>query len=333
MISPPILSANANARADFPLAVGPAISQTGASSEISPMLAALTLVSPDPAALSAAADLAHEAVSRADAVVKDRVRLGPDALDLALEAEDLAPLRGALNAALADLPADFCVQPEAGREKRLFIADMDSTMISCECLDELADYAGLKAEIAAITERAMRGELAFEPALRERVGRLKGLPLEDLERCYLDRVRLNPGARTLVRTLSQHGVETVLVSGGFEFFTSRVAAAAGFASHQGNRLLDDGAHLTGQVADPILGREAKLEALHLHAARLGIDPSAAIAIGDGANDLAMIEAAGLGVAYRAKPVVAAQAHAKVDHADLTALLYFQGYSAQDFVTD
>ncbi|MEW6597500.1 MAG: phosphoserine phosphatase SerB [Pseudomonadota bacterium] len=297
------------------------------------MLAALTLVSPDPAALNLAADRASEAVSRAGAVVKDRVRLGPDALDLALEADDLAPLRDVVNVALADLPVDVCLQAEAGRKKRLFIADMDSTMISCECLDELADYAGLKAEIAAITERAMRGELAFEPALRERVSRLKGLPLEDLERCYVDRVRLNPGARTLVRTLAQHGVETVLVSGGFEFFTSRVAAAAGFASHQGNRLLDDGAHLTGEVADPILGREAKLEALHLHAARLGVDPSAAVAIGDGANDLAMIGAAGLGLAYRAKPVVAAEADARIDHADLTAVLYFQGYASDAFVRD
>lgn len=262
--------------------------------------------------------------------VKTRTRLGPDALDLALEADDLPRLRAAVNGALAHRPVDFCLQAEAGRKKRLFIADMDSTMISCECLDELADYAGLKAEIAAVTERAMRGELAFEPALRERVARLKGLPLTDLERCYQERVRLNPGARTLVRTLAHHGVETVLVSGGFEYFTSRVAQAAGFAAHQGNRLLDDGARLTGEVAEPILGREAKLEALHLHAARLGVSPSAAVAIGDGANDLAMIGAAGLGLAYRAKPVVAAEADARIDHADLTAVLYFQGYASDVF---
>jgi phosphoserine phosphatase len=210
---------------------------------------------------------------------------------------------------------------------------MDSTIIGCECLDELADYAGVKAEIAAITERAMAGELAFEPALRERVSRLAGLPVAALQRCYDERVRLNPGARALVRTMAANGARCVLVSGGFAFFTERVAAAAGFHDHRANRLLDDGQRLTGDVAEPVLGREAKLDALQAEAAALGAPLDATLAVGDGANDLAMIEAAGLGVAYRAKPVVAARADARVDHADLTALLYFQGYRAADFVTD
>jgi phosphoserine phosphatase len=208
---------------------------------------------------------------------------------------------------------------------------MDSTIIGCECLDELADFAGVKAEVSAITERAMRGEIGFEGALRERVGMLKGLPLEALQRCYDERVRLNPGARTLVATMAAHGARCALVSGGFTFFTRRVAEAAGFHDQRANVLIDDGAGaLTGQVGDPILGREAKLSALQAEAAALGIALDAAIAIGDGANDLAMIEAAGLGVAYRAKPLVAAQADARIDHADLTALLYFQGYRAEQF---
>jgi phosphoserine phosphatase len=179
----------------------------------------------------------------------------------------------------------------------------------------------------------MRGELAFEGALRERVGMLKGLPVTALQAAYDERVRLNPGARTLVRTMAAHGARCVLVSGGFTFFTSRVAEAAGFHDNRANTLIEAGEVLTGQVGEPILGREAKLTALKEEAAAQGLDLSQTLAIGDGANDLAMIEAAGLGVAYRAKPIVAAQADAKVDHADLTALLYFQGYRADEFVTD
>ena len=249
-----------------------------------------------------------------------------------IETDDLERLSQTVDAAVASLPVDACVQPVDGRAKRLLIADMDSTIISCECLDELADYAGVKAEIAEVTERAMRGELAFEPALRARVARLQGLPLSALQRCYDERVRLNPGARTLIRTMAAHGARCVLVSGGFEFFTSRVAELAGFHDNRGNRLIDDGERLTGEVGDPILGREAKLEALKREAAALGVGLDQTIAIGDGANDLAMIMAAGLGVAYRAKPVVAAQARARIDHADLTALLYFQGYRRDAFTT-
>ncbi|HQP20561.1 MAG TPA: phosphoserine phosphatase SerB, partial [Phenylobacterium sp.] len=201
------------------------------------------------------------------------------------------------------------------------------------CLDELADFAGKKAEVSAITERAMRGELEFEGALRERVAMLKGLPVADLQLAYDQRVRLNPGARTFVRTMAAHGARCWLVSGGFTFFTSRVAAAAGFHADRANTLGEAAGALDGTVGEPILGREAKLAALKEQAVAGGLDLTETLAIGDGANDLAMIGAAGLGVAYRAKPIVAEQADAKVDHADLTALLYFQGYAAADFVTD
>ena len=288
----------------------------------------LTLVSPDRSALAEG----QGRLAAALGAVKAQA-LGPDAVDLSLAADDLAHARQATDEALADLPVDACVQPQEGRRKSLFLADMDSTIIGCEGLDELADFAGVKAEVAAVTERAMRGEIAFEPALRERVARLKGLPLSALDRCLDERVRLNPGARTLVRTLAADGVRTVLVSGGFESFAGPVAGMAGFAHHHANRLLDDGAALTGEAAEPILGRDAKLAALTLHAQHLRVPLTATMAVGDGANDLAMIEAAGLGVAYRAKPVVAARAHARVNHADLTALLYFQGYPRAAFAAD
>ena len=262
--------------------------------------------------------------------VKETRYLGPDCIDKHVEGADAPTLRKAAEAAIADLPVDVCVQPLQGRRKRLLIADMDSTIIGCECLDELADFAGKKAEIAEITERAMRGELEFEGALRERVGKLTGLETTALQRCYDERVRLNPGAAVLVKTMASSGARCVLVSGGFEFFTSRVAQAAGFQANRANSLLEQEGRLSGMVGEPILGREAKLQALRDEAEALGIDLAETLAIGDGANDLAMIGAAGLGVAYRAKPIVAAEADARVDHADLTALLYFQGYRAEEF---
>jgi len=298
---------------------------------------AVTLVSPDPAMIPAAQERVELALPVLSATVAGRRLLGPGALDLAVEAfltlspgEILTAVRQAVSEALKGLPVDFAVQAAEGRRKKLFIADMDSTIIGCECLDELADFAGVKAEVAAITERAMAGEIGFEGALRERVAMLKGLDRGALQRCYDQRVQLNPGAWTLVNTLRAKGVRCVLVSGGFTFFTERVAEAAGFQADRANRFVEDGEVLSGEVYEPILGREAKLVALREEAAQLGVLPSAAIAIGDGANDLAMIEAAGLGVAYRAKPVVAAQAAARIDHADLTALLYFQGYAFEDF---
>ena len=217
------------------------------------------------------------------------------------------------------------------RRKKLLLADMDSTIINVECLDELADMAGLKPQIAAITERAMRGELEFEAALKERVGMLKGLKLDALERTYAERVRLNPGAKSLLATMRANGAHTMLVSGGFGYFTRRVAEAAGFHAERGNTLLDDGTALTGEVTTPILGREAKLKALEEAVASLKIDFAETLAVGDGANDLAMIRKAGLGVAYYAKPVVAEAAGAAIHHNDLTALLYLQGYSDDEIV--
>jgi phosphoserine phosphatase len=220
---------------------------------------------------------------------------------------------------------DFNVLPAANRRKKLLVADMDSTIIACECLDELADIAGLKPRVAAITERAMRGEIEFEPALRERVALLKGLSLDALERTYRERVPLNPGAKALVATMKAHGVRTLLVSGGFTYFTERVAAEVGFDEHQANILLDDGHLLTGTVQEPILGRQAKLVALETEVKRLAIEVTDVLAVGDGANDLDMIDRAGLGVAYHAKPVVADAAGACIAHGDLKALLYLQGY--------
>lgn len=230
-----------------------------------------------------------------------------------------------------DLGLDINLLPAGPRHKKLLVADMDSTIINVECLDELADMAGLKPQIAAITERAMRGELEFEGALRERVAMLKGLKLDALERTWLERVRLNPGAKSLIATMRAGGAHTMLVSGGFGYFTRRVAEAAGFHAERGNTLLDDGERLTGEVGMPILGRAAKLDALDEAVARLGIGFAESLAVGDGANDLAMIRKAGLGVAYHAKPVVAAAAGAAIDHNDLTALLYLQGYSDDEIV--
>lgn len=250
-----------------------------------------------------------------------------------IDKEALALLALEVRNSLGGLAIDVVCQPEAGRRKKLFLADMDSTMIGQECIDELADLVGMKEHVSAITERAMRGELEFEGALRERVAMLAGLPEDQLERAYAERVRLNPGARTFVRTLAASGARCVLVSGGFEFFTRRVATQAGFHEDRANRFVVSEGRLTGEVEAPILGREAKLAALVSEAARLGLDLSQTAAIGDGANDLAMIGAAGLGLAYRAKPVVAAQADAQIDHADLTAALYFMGFTEAEFVRD
>lgn len=227
---------------------------------------------------------------------------------------------------------DWAITPAANRRKRLLISDMDSTIIGQECLDELADFAGLKAEVSAITERAMRGELDFAGALTQRVAMLKGLKLEALAACHEQRVRLNPGARELVATMKAHGARCVLVSGGFRYFTSRVAAMAGFDADRANTLIDDGAALTGAVGMPILGREAKLAALLEETAALGLTADDALALGDGANDLDMIRAAGLGIAYKAKPIVAAETRARIQHTDLRAALFFQGYGVSEVVT-
>lgn len=229
---------------------------------------------------------------------------------------------------------DFLIVPAAGfGRKQLLICDMDSTIIGQECIDELADFAGKRSQIEDITDRAMRGELDFEAALVSRVAMLSGLPLTALEKTLQERITLNPGARLLVRTMKKHGARTVLVSGGFTYFTSRVAALAGFDSHRGNRLLDDGIRLTGDVARPILGREAKRAALMEESAAVASMPSEAVAIGDGANDLDMICCAGLGIAYRAKPLVAAAAGGVIRCTDLRTALFYQGYHAGEFAGD
>jgi phosphoserine phosphatase len=226
---------------------------------------------------------------------------------------------------------DVAIQPLAHRRKNLLVADMDSTMIGQECIDELADLIGLKTHVSAITERAMRGEIAFEPALRERVALLKGLPASVIDEVIGKRITLTPGGRILVATMRAHGAHTVLVSGGFSLFTQTIAEMIGFDENHANTLLVENGIMTGYVDEPVLGREAKLDTLLEVARYLRLPLEQTMAVGDGANDLAMIERAGLGVAYHAKPAVAAAAHVRIDHGDLTALLYLQGYRREDFV--
>jgi len=245
--------------------------------------------------------------------------------------EDATVLADRLRAARGDLPIDVVVQPAATRRKSLFLADMDSTMIGQECIDELADYAGLKDHVAAITERAMRGEIEFEPALRERVALLKGLSSSVIDEVLRDRITLTPGGRELVATMRAHGGHTCLVSGGFTLFTRTVAAQLSFDDNRANELLMADGKLTGEVREPILGRAAKLATLLELREAYDVDAIDTLAIGDGANDLSMLQEAGLGVAYHAKPAVAAAAHARIDFGDLTALLYAQGYKRSEFV--
>ena len=232
---------------------------------------------------------------------------------------------------LQSLGVDLIVQPALGRRKRLLVADMDSTMIQQECIDELADEAGVGAHVAGITARAMNGELDFEAALRERVGLLKGLPERVIEGVLCNRITLMPGGRALLATMKANGAYAALVSGGFTAFTGQIAATLGFDENRANTLLVANGKLTGEVAEPILGRAAKVQALEEISARLGISPRDALAVGDGANDLGMLGLAGTGVALHAKPSVAAQCEVRVNHGDLTALLYLQGYARAEFV--
>jgi phosphoserine phosphatase len=235
--------------------------------------------------------------------------------------------------ALQGTSIDIASQLEINRRKRLLVADMDSTLIGQECIDEIAEYIGLKSKVSDITERAMRGELEFKPALRERVALLKGVEETALQTIYDKQITLMPGARTLARTMGANGARTVIVSGGFTFFTGRVAKAAGFNADHSNELEISEGKLTGRVVEPILGQQAKLDALVRYREELKLSKDQTLAVGDGANDLAMIMEAGLGVAYHAKPIVAAKAHARVDEYDLTALLFIQGYSRSEFVLD
>ena len=247
----------------------------------------------------------------------------------ALEVDDFAGRDAAL-AELAALPIDANVVPAENRRKKLLIADMDSTMIEQECIDELGVMAGIGDRISHITARAMRGELDFEGALTERVKLLKGLDAGIIDTILRERISFMAGGRTLVATMKANGAHAALVSGGFTPFTSRVAAALGFDEDQANELIVANGLLTGEVGQPILGRQAKLDALRRISARLGIATADALAVGDGANDLAMIGEAGMGVALHAKPQVQQQARYRVNHGDLTALLYLQGYERGDF---
>jgi phosphoserine phosphatase len=238
-----------------------------------------------------------------------------------------------IRSALDNAGVDVIVQRVQGRRKKLLLADMDSTMIGQECIDELAAAAGKRAYVAAITERAMRGEIAFESALRQRVALLKGIDRAAVLAVIANRITLTPGGRVLVQTMQANGAHTMLVSGGFSVFASAVAERIGFHEHQANELLfgEDG-RLSGLVAEPVLGKDAKLAALEHLRSRFGLSTEDTLAVGDGANDLAMLKAAGLGIAFHAKPKVAAAAPARIDHSDLTALLYAQGFRREDFVT-
>lgn len=253
-----------------------------------------------------------------------------EALELSLS-DDVGGLEDELRQALGGRPVDVAVVPGSNRRKRLLLADMDSTIIEQEVVDELATVAGVGPAVSAITERAMRGELEFEPALRERVALLRGLPATAIDTVIRERISLTPGARTLVATMRAHGAFTAIVSGGFTAFTGHVAETVGFESHEANRLIIEDGRLTGRVAEPVLGRTAKVEALYRLTARLGIEAGDVLAVGDGANDIDMLRLAGLGVAFHGKPAVRAAASARIDHADLTAPLYLQGYRRAEFV--
>ena len=256
---------------------------------------------------------------------------GEIAADIFLDASDSRATETRLREELEGAAVDIIVQPAATRRKKLFLADMDSTMIGEECIDELAAYVGLKDLVAGITERAMRGELEFEPALRERVALLKGIKTGVVDEIITQRITLTPGGSQLVRTMRANGAHTALVSGGFTVFTGPISQMIGFDEHRSNLLGIEGDALSGTVAEPILGKQAKLDSLVEMREKLGLSPIETMAVGDGANDLAMLGEAGLGVAFRAKPAVAAAAAARFDHADLTGLLYAQGYKGSEIV--
>ncbi|RVJ08847.1 phosphoserine phosphatase SerB [Sinorhizobium medicae] len=254
------------------------------------------------------------------------------ACDIVLrDGTDAGEAQAGLRETVAGAAIDVAVQEAESRRKRFLIADMDSTMIGQECIDELAAEVGLKEKVAAITSRAMNGEIAFEPALVERVALLKGLPVSVVEEVIAKRITLTPGGRELIATMKAKGHYTALVSGGFTVFTGPIAEMLGFDESRANILRDEDGRLTGDVARPILGKQAKIDALIDISERLGITPADAIAVGDGANDLGMLQLAGTGVALHAKPVVAEQARIRIDHGDLTAVLYLQGYRKTDFV--
>jgi phosphoserine phosphatase len=284
------------------------------------------------------ADPAREPLSEATidraaqalAGVERRRWLGEDVAADVVFVGELKPKRAAIEAAFAGEPIDVIVQPLAGREKRLLVADMDSTLIGQECLDELAALAGVGEHMSAITEKATRGDIAFEPALRRRVGLLARLSEAAID-AALPRITLDPGARTLVQTMKARGARVAVVSSGFRPFTRAVAARLGADEDLANELEIADGKLTGRAIEPVLGGDAKLAALREIAQAMGLDLAETMAVGDGANDIPMLRAAGLGVAYRGKPRVVAAADARIDHGDLMALLYAQGIRRKEFV--
>ena len=286
----------------------------------------------DHATLESALDTASAALADKGWPVAEATMLDfcGDVLQISMAGGDAAQVRAILSDAFA--PSDLLLSAGPIVVPHLFVSDMDSTMIGQECIDELAAEVGLKPKVAEITARAMNGEIEFEPALRERVALLKGLPLSVIGDVIEKRITLAAGGPELVATMRANGAYTALVSGGFTLFTGPVAEKIGFDEHRSNILETDGDVLSGTVSEPILGKQAKVDALVEITERLGISTDEAIAVGDGANDLGMLELAGSGVAVHAKPSVAAQARFRIDHGDLTALLYLQGYRKTDFVT-
>jgi phosphoserine phosphatase len=334
MTTPPIFCASCSASADLPLAVGPAISTALLSTcEFACMSLVATLIC-NPANPALDSTIVDGALAVLPSPGTAQWLFDEVAVDIPFTgSEDIKAIEARLRQARGDLPIDIVVQPAAFRRKKLFLADMDSTMIGQECIDELADFAGLKAHVAAITERAMRGEIEFEPALRERVALLKGMPASVVDEVLKKRITPTPGGRELVMTMRAHGAYTCLISGGFTLFTNAVAAMIGFQENRANELVVREGKFSGEVKEPILGRATKLATLVELTESFDLDDIDTLVAGDGANDLGMIENAGLGVAYRAKPAVAAAAAARIDFGDLTALLYAQGYRRDELVDE
>src|SRR5216110_688752 len=331
MTIPPVFCANSSARADLPLAVGPAISTASpGDSEFACMSLVATLIC-NPANPALDSTIVDGALAVLPSPGTPQWLFNEVAVDIPfIGSDDVKSIKARLRQARGDLPIDIVVQPAAFRRKKLFLADMDSTMIGQECIDELADFAGLKAHVAGITERAMRGEIEFEPALRERVALLKDMPASVVDEVLQKRITPTPGGRELVMTMRAHGAYTCLISGGFTLFTNAVAAKIGFQENRANELVVADGKLTGEVKEPILGRAAKLATLIELRESFDLDDIDTLVTGDGANDLGMIQNADLGVAYHAKPAVADAAAARIDYGDLTALLYAQGYRREEF---